>query len=135
MEENREQQVWQRVLARQEQEHLQDLQALLREAETLAALDRQLPGPVARKLREGEQANGECLRGISWLSGAHPEAVRIWQPSGKPDLRSCYRRTQHCRKEYLARTPDPEFGEVFRVMAEREAGQLALLAQLLGSRF
>ena len=132
MEENRENQVWQRVLARQEREAVDTLQQLMREAESLAAVYRRNPHPLAKRLQEGEQANAASLRGIALLSGEKLEEVKLWEPAGKPDLRRCWHRTRRCQAEYTARALDPEFGEVYRKMAEREADHLALIAQLLG---
>ena len=132
MEENRENQIWQRVLAQPERKAAGDLQTLLREAEALAAVYRRIPHPLAKRLREGELANAACLRGIGLLSGEKTEVVKLWEPAGKPDLRSCYHRTRRCQAEYAARSLDGEFGEVFRKMAHREAEHLSLLARLLG---
>ena len=142
MEENREAGVWQRVMGQGKQAPLRDLEEMLREAAALASVYRWAAGKLtgrgkalAQKLLEGEQANAACLRGIGQLCGRVQETVTVWEPGGKGArglLQNCYHRTRRCQAEYTARSLEPEFGEVYRRMAERAGEHCALLAELLG---
>lgn len=140
MEENQEQQVWSRVLA---QPPLRvDVQGLSREAGELAAIYRRLAGSLTGRgrelawaLMEEEQANAACLRGIGVLCGSGPEVVKIWEPgteNGRRLLEKCFHRARRCQGEYMARSVDAEFGEIFRHLADREGAQCVRIAELLG---
>jgi len=142
MEQDREKQVWQRVMGQPEAERRWDPAALLQEALELAAVYRRLTESLtgrgramARKLMETEQSCGDCLRGIGILSGHPREGIKLWEPagdSGRRMLEKCYHRTRRCQAEYTARSLDPEFGEVFRELAVREGRQCVRIAELLG---
>lgn len=142
MEEKREAEVWQRVMTQKQMQPRRELGVLLREVSELTAVYRRLAGKLtgrgkllARKLLEAEQSNGDCLRGIGLLSGHSQEQITIWEPvpdNGRRALEKCYHRTQRCREEYAARSLDPEYGEVFRSLADREGQQCARITELLG---
>ena len=142
MKENQENAVWQRVLAQPEISPDRDLHGLIRESAGLAAIYRRLAGNLtgrgkllARALLEEELATGEILRGIAALSGHRAEGLKLWEPlteGGSRLLEKCYHRTRHCQSDCMARSLDPEFGEVFRSLADREAEQCTRIAQLLG---
>ena len=140
MEESRESDIWQRVMAQPTVGAAPD--GLLRESAALAAVYRRLSGTLAgrskllvQKLAETEQANTACLRGILTLSGAATEQVKHWEP-GKGNtrklLQSCYHRTRRCQAEYTACSLEPEFGEVYRNLAARAGEQCVRIAELLG---
>ena len=143
MEENREAGVWQRVLGSREDGPHGDLQQLQREAMELAAIYRNLVAQFtgrqqeqARRLYLGEKDNAQALAGIGLLSRQQGEALKLWQPGKEPAgkvLERCYHRTRRCMTEYLARSAEPEFGSVFRVLADREGEHCAVIAELLGS--
>ena len=142
MEQHREEGVWSRVAAQPRQE-LGDLRSLLRESAALAAIYRRAAetmtgqGKVlARKLLEEELAAGACLRGIGILQATQKEQVPLWEPGtkgGRGLLEGCYHRTRRCLAEYTARSVEPEYGTVFRHLADRAAYRCCLLAQLLGT--
>lgn len=142
-EQNKEQEVWQRVRAHREEVQQNDLRQLQREALDLAAAYRNLSGQLAGKsgeqllrLQMGEKANAAALAGIRILTRMGGESLKVWQP-GKEDpkklLERCYHRTRRCRTEYLARSAEGEFGVVFEKLAKREAEHCCLLAELLGT--
>lgn len=138
-----EQQVWQRVRAAAEELPRNDLRQLQREAMELAAVYRglmpQLSGrqqELIRRLYLGEKANAQMLAGIGILSRQQGEALKLWQPGKEAAvkvLQRCYHRTRRCMAEYMARSADGEYGEVFRILADREGENCAVIAELLGS--
>lgn len=143
-EKSREQQVWQRVFSNQEQgPRGESLGALQREAMELAALYRYLQSVLTgqqreqvQKLYQGEKANGASLRGMTLLLGQREEVLKVWNPAREPlkaVLESCYVKTRRCMVEYMGRSAEPEFGVVFRTLADREAQHCAILTELLGS--
>ena len=138
-----ERQVWQRVFAPIREEPVEDLRPLLYEAMVLAGAYRNLIGVIppqnmelARLLLQEAQANAACLRGMCRLSGVNPGRMHPHQsPKLAPDklLEVCYHRSRRCMTEYTARSIQAEFGAAFRMMADREAQNAALVLQLLGS--
>ena len=139
---NREQQVWQRVMQRQEEASAMDLRRLRMTAMELAGSFRQLMGlltgrkrELARQLYEGEIANAAALKGVAQLCGSREEALKLWNPAREPSshlLEACYHKTRRCMTEYLARSAEAEYGAVFRLLSEREARHCLILAELLG---
>ena len=142
MDEKREAGVWQRVTAQPRQMPGEDVDTMLRESMALAAVYHWAAGKLegrkkhlAQQLLRAEEATGACLRGIGRLSGQTVERVTVWEPGsrgGKGLLEGCYQRTRHCQSEYTARSLDPQFGEVYRHLADRAGKQCVLLVQLLG---
>jgi len=140
---NTEQQIWQRVLARPEEDRQNDLRQLQREAMELAAVYRSLSGQLTGKAKEqanrlylGEKANIAALGGIRILSRQKEETLKLWQPGKEPAvkvLQRCYHRARRCMAEYMARSAETEFGIVFQKLAQREGEHCALIAQMLGS--
>lgn len=139
-----EQQVWQRVLARQETRSDTTLRAMEQAAMELAACFRRLSGTLTgrqrelvRQLQEGEQANAAALRGIARLCGSEEEVLKPWNPGKAPPrrlLEACYHKARRCMVDYLSRSAEPEYGAVFRLLSDREARHCLLLAELLGLR-
>ena len=138
-----EQQVWQRVRARREDEPRNDLRQLQREAMELAAIYGDLSSrmmgrsqELVKQLYAGERANASALAGIGILSQNSGESLKRWQP-GKEDPRKqllrCYHRTRRCVTEYLARSAEPEYGLVFEKLAKRAGEHCALIAEILGT--
>lgn len=139
MDKKRETDVWQRVTAQPPSEPSMGLTALVRESAALEAIYRRtaekLAGrgrQLATELLEGERCIRESLLGIGRLTGSPQENIRTWEPGDPGQLRSCYRRTCRCRAEYLARSLEPEYGEVYRQLAEQAGRNCCLLARLLG---
>ena len=139
---NTEQQVWQRILGGREQAVNTELRAMQTAAMELIIAWRQLTGllngrqkELARQLYEGEQANLAALNGLAALSGQNGEVLKLWNPAHTPArrlLETGYHRTRRCMVDYMARSPENEWGAVFRQLADREGRHLALIAQLLG---
>ena len=141
MDKTREAEVWQRVA--EGPRSAPGPEGLLGESAALGAIYRRLAGSLtgpgrslARKLLAEEEALAACLRGIQVLSGGGGERLRHWEP-GKENtrklLQGCYHRTRRCQGEYAARSLDPDFGEVYRSLAERAGKQCVRLAELLGN--
>ena len=142
-EQNREQQVWQRVFQRQEEQPRSDLRQLQLAAMELAGIYRHLAGDLTgrqrelvRGLYEAEMETAQCLKGLSILSGRREDVLTIWTPAKEPArklLERCYHQTRRCMVDYTARSAEPELGPVFQHLAHRAATRCALIAQLLGN--
>lgn len=136
---HQESQVWQRVFTPGPTGAQPGLKGLLLAAREQVAACRYLAGSLqseqARELLRREQANADCLRGILLLSGMGEEKPRAMAYGKEPMrriLEKFYRRARQAVTEYTARYAEPEFGEVFRVMAQREGECCALAAEMLG---
>lgn len=135
-------QVWQRVFARQESAAVRDLRALQLAVMERLSVYRSLSGKLTGKAKErlqqlsdGEQANLAALKGIARLSGQGGEVLTPWNAQKEPApklLEKCYHQTRQCLTEYLSRSAEPEFGVVFRQLAHRAERHCALLAEALG---
>ena len=138
-----EQQIWQRVLGQPEAEPGEELRELMRSCGESAALYRQLAGALsgrqremAKQLQEEETAALETLKGVGRLMGRESEGLKLWQPEKMPGaklLEKAYHRTLRFRRACLARSAEPELGEVFRYLADQAALRCARIARLLGS--
>ena len=126
-----EQQVWQRIHAgpgAQGRLELRPLMAL--SAENMGVYRGMLDGKHREKVRrllEWEQANFRAMRGMCRLCGSDPGS---WTPGrgknpGRRGLEGCYRRAKQLLAEYMARSAEPEFGTVFRCLAQRQEEILA----------
>ena len=140
MEIQQEEAVWDRVLGQRRQ--AMDPEGLLRESASLAAVYRRAAETMsgrrqvlARQLLQTEEENLRCLRGMAHMLGQKPESLKIWQPKKLPAglPRDCYRRSRQLMTEYTARSADPEFGESYRILADRAAQQCETILRLLGS--
>lgn len=143
-ESNGEQQVWQRVFAQDMAQPRNDLRERMAAVVELLSVYRHLLSVYTgkrreqlRRLYEGEQSNLARLKGISALSGGGGEVLKLWQPGKEPEkklLIQCYHKTRRCMVEYMSHSAEPEFGMVFRTLADREGTHCAILAELLGSQ-
>lgn len=136
-------QVWQRVNAPPSMEPDRGtLQALALYAAETAALYQALAGALTGKPKEQAQRLWElqrdtffCLRGLQKLSPSSGNGPRIPKapnmPAGKLAVQG-FRRAKHALTEYTARCIDPEFGPVFHHLAQREEGNCAVTASILG---
>lgn len=136
---NMEAQVWQRVMQPGPKDSGLGLKGLLFAAREQAAVCRFLVGALqmdqARELLRREQANADCLGGILILSGQREEKRKAMTYEKEPPRRALekyFRRARKLVTEYTARYAEPEFGEVFRILAQREGECCALAAELLG---
>ena len=142
--ETAQQQVWKRVFQRQEEPPRDDLRSLQMAAAELVSLYRYLQGvttgkqrELVRLLYEGETATLAALKGVGVLSGKGEEVLKLWNPgkeTGRHLLEKCYHKTRRCMVAYMGNSAEPEFGAVFRALADREARHCLLLAQLLGMK-
>lgn len=145
MEERKEagqEQVWQRVFARQEAPAGDGLRELQLAAMELAGAYRALSGKLTgrarekvQRLYEGEQAGLAALKGVAVLSGRGGEVLKPWNSFREPPeklLEKCYHKTRRSMVEYAARSAEAEFGIVFQSLAQRAGLHCAMIAELLG---
>ena len=142
MDKFREQQVWQRVHPPEKSSQRQNLRALALAAGENEAAYRRLAGVLPGALRE--QAQGllrQSRMEIATLSGLHrlsTGAALGFKPQPLPDgvprelVQSSFYRSCRALTEYTARSAEPEFGPVFREMADAAQKRCAQLAQLMG---
>lgn len=136
--------VWQRVqsTAAPPQEPGYDLRDLVaREAEDAAIylhLSRHMQGKdsaVFRQMYEQEQSHASILKGICALTtGTRPgtSSQPLQTAPAEVLLRRCYGREMQSLAEYEKRSGDPQYGAVFRKMAEQEQNHCRILLELLG---
>lgn len=135
--------IWQRVLQGREPEPIRGLGWLYAEAREeegmLSFLAAGLSGKardLALLLQEGCREKEEILLGLMTLSGGQPGRTGL--PGNPPRegkevlLRRCFRRCCRNTAEYTARIPDPEFGTVFKYLAEKEEVRCTQAARLAG---
>ena len=136
--------VWQRVQAEQPQvATASQLQEMLEEewldATTYLQLARQFQGPIREKLQrmgKDEQTHAACLKGIYTLTtGGHPAQKTKQMPPESPQtiLRRCYGREMRSLARYEENSRDPQYGQVFRRLAEQEREHCKMILELLGS--
>lgn len=135
-------QVWQRVFARQEVplgEDLRGLQMAVMERmvayRTLAGKLTGKPKELVWQLHEGEQRTLAALKGVAQLSGRGGEVLKPWNSQREQPvkmLEKCYHKTRRGMTEYMARSAEPEFGVVFQKLAQRAGEHCAILAEVLG---
>ena len=91
-------------------------------------------GEKIKGLLKGETEILNILKGLSRLQG---RPVRLKpQPAPKEStarlLEKCFHRSVRARREFLARSAGGEFGEVFRILADRAGEQCGRIAEVLG---
>lgn len=135
--------VWKRVRGEaceeQPQTGVQGLAAAeLAESAVYLMLSRQLQGhekAMLRQLFEAERNHACCLKGIYLLTTGTPLSLRTPPPVPEtPDLalRKCYARTLQALNEYESRRDHPEYGHVFRQLAEDERKHCMMILELVG---
>lgn len=136
--EDTEKNIWQRVAAGPKPVwNGEDGKRLLREAGETEAIYRSLAAriPGGERLLQEQRETVACLMGIGKLAGI--SMVRPWFPGPRnsPEklLMLAYPRTLAAIREYTARMADPQFGSVYRLLAQREEGQCLRVLTLLGS--
>ena len=135
------QRVWQRVSGK-EAPPLQSIQALasaeLNEAAVHWMLSQQLQGKeraLLRRIFEEDQAHTACLKGIHFFMEDQPLSVRPVLPSPEAPvlaLRKSYGRKLQALREYESRASDPEYGHIFRKLAQEEAEHCKNILQIVG---
>ena len=139
---NKEQQIWQRVLQGQEGQPRSDLRQLQLASMELAGIYRHLSGTLAgkqrelaKKLYEAEMETARCLKGASILAGRKEDVLTIWTPAKEPVrklLERCYHQTRRCMVEYTARSAETELGPIFQQLARKAENRCAQIGHLLG---
>lgn len=136
--------VWERVQATsnsvsREQGLLELIAQEWTDANLYLQLSRRFQGKESATLRrmyEDEQSHCACLKGIyTLLTGTHP-TVKATPPAAEepePLLRRCYGREMRCLAQYEARSADPEYGQVFARLADREREHCRMVLELLGN--
>ncbi len=139
-----ERRVWQRVQSRQEaappprQESLKPWILVAQEnTAVLRALQLQLIGKQWDGLRQLERDSARmvhALRGISAMQGQIVRLSPVPTPKEMPRraLEKSFHRTRRLREEMERRSPDAEYGVVFRNLAEKCAELCTTLAELIG---
>ena len=134
---NMEQRVWQRVFA-QPEERQEDLMPLIYASQELATAYGHLAkngGEKIRGLLKGETEILNMLKGLSRLQG-HQVRLKPLPAPTEPAARlleKCFHRSVRARREFLARSAGGEFGEVFRILAEKTGEQCGKIAEVLGN--
>ena len=136
-------QVWQRVTAPIAQDASVGIELLLREVLSQVGLYRQLSGRLSgpagelcRKLLSSYQASEASLRGMRILSGGNPPSrpsTALPRMTDTQLLAISFHRSQQLLTEFTARSVAPDFGTVFRCLANGEGENGVLILRLLGT--
>ena len=146
MDPQREAQVWQRVrgensppAAPPEAELLRLMMEKWSNAATYQQLARQFSGRDAatlQRLSREEMAHVNCLRGdYTLITGNKPPIQKPAVPkeTAAIALRKCYGREIRTLSEYERRSGDPEYGAVYRKLAQQEQEHGRILLELIGN--
>ena len=135
------QRVWQRVSGN-DPSPSESIQALavaeLNEAAVHWLLSQQLQGKersLLRKIFEEDQAHTACLKGIYYFTQDQPLSVKPVLPGPEVPLialRKSYSRKLRALREYESRSSDPEYGHIFRKLAQEEAEHCKSILQIVG---
>jgi len=131
--------VWNRVRGQEDRENLPELIALeWLDAVTYLVLSRRFQGrdsQLLRQLAQQEQDHAACLRGLYTLqNGSRPAVSTPPTPTENTEilLRRSYGSHMHRLARYEAKADDPEYGQVFKRLAEQEREQCQQILALLG---
>ena len=111
----------------------------LSDAATYLQLSRKLQGKhsvTLRKMYEEEQAHADCLKGLyTLITGTHPivKATPLSSSNIEALLRQCYGREMQSLAAYEQRITDPEYGQVFSMLAAQEKAHCRIILEILGS--
>lgn len=135
--------VWQRVQGEKPPRLEQSLQALataeLSEAAAHLMLSKQLQGKeklVLREIYEDDQSHAACLKGIHYFTFDTPLSVRPIPPAPESPvvaLRKAYARKLRASQEYARRADHPEYGAVYKVLAQQEQQHCRLILEIVGN--
>ena len=139
----KEAQIWQRVRPQQPGDPREGLQELIAREWEVAGMCLQLSrrfggrqSALLRQLYEKEQGHVACLKGIyTLISGQRPHIRGGTAAGGLPEaeLRRCYGKQMQNLAEYERRSSHPEYGHIFRSLANQEREHCHLLLEILGS--
>ena len=138
------QRVWQRVHSQSEEpSRVGNLQELIMNEREAAATYLRLAkkaspreASVLQRLFREKQSHALCLKGLYTLITGLAPTTRAPQPASEPmevTLRKCYGQEMRSLKEYEARSDDPEYGAVFKRLAEQEREHCRAVLELIGS--
>ena len=102
-------------------------------------LARRLPPPlaaIAKQLSRQEQSHVACLRGVYTLITGQKPIIAPPNPSDDgPEivLRRCYGREMRCLSQYESRQSDPQYGHIFRTLAQQEKEHCHRILEILGA--
>ena len=91
---------------------------------------------IARQISQQEQAHISCLKGIYTLITGRKAIVPPAVVSDDPPeivLRRCYGREMRCLAQYEARMNDPQYGYIFRKLAQQEQEHCRHILEILGT--
>lgn len=130
--------VWQRVRGETQPERpteLAELPGFAAEESTLAALYRQMAKGQPEFMRMSRDCGraSAILRGICAFQEQQPGKAVPPAENPRNGLRLCYARTLHCIGEYEKLTGHPEYGCVFRHLAEAKKEHACKLLELAGA--
>lgn len=128
--------VWQRVRGDGPAQDLPELPALAAEESALAALYRQMAGqrPECRSLARDCGRFAAILRGICLFQERQPGKAAPPEGNIRNGLRLCCARTLRCIDAYEKLADHPEYGCVFRRLAEAKKEQVCRLLELAGTK-
>ena len=137
--------VWARVQGDRDREPKapeMNLQAMIMNewvaSSTYLALARQVPpreGCILQRLAREELGHGACIKGIyTMITDQEPVIRAVPMTAGSVELllRKCYAAEMHTAKEYEDHAADPEYGPVFRRLAEQEREHCRMILELMG---
>ena len=102
-------------------------------------LARRLPpaqATLARQLSNQDQSHAACLKGIyTMITGQNPitPTPHIGDDPAPILLRRCYGRKMRALSQYESRTGDPQYGHVFRILAQQEQEQCHKILGIFGA--
>lgn len=105
---------------------------------TYARLIKRLPPPmaaIARQIAQQEQSHISCLKGIYTLITGRKAMVPAPVVADDPPeiiLRRCYGREMRCLAQYESRQSDPQYGHIFRKLAQHEQDHCHKILEILG---
>ena len=133
--------VWQRVQGSSSDPAKGILEMILEEwqdARLYRHLANQFSGTIRQKLLKmagEEDSHTACLKGIyTLITGKQPRVPTLLPQHTGSLLRMCYGREMQRLAKYEARAQDPEYGRIFRDMAQQERQHCRLLLEILGSK-
>ena len=111
----------------------------LLDARTYLQLSKRLPPPhsaLIRQLSQQEQAHATCLKGIYTMITGRNAIIAPFQVANDPPdivLRRSYGREMRALAQYEARQNDPQYGHIFRTLAQEERAHCHKIMEILGA--
>ena len=102
-------------------------------------LAQRLPSPlaaIAKQISREEQSHVACLKGVyTLITGQKPLVPPPAVSDDGPEivLRRCYGREMRCLSQYEARQSDPQYGHIFRTLAQQEKAHCHRILEILGA--